>query len=458
VLVGDVGGFTSAGKTANIILILDTSGSMSGTKLTAQKNAVNELLNKLGTGDAEKVRVHIVEYNGNRSGWSLDARTVGTWTLVPGDALVGAEILAAQAAVNALTANGGTNYEAGLSLAHEWASTAGNMLTTTDPAELVNQVIFLSDGVPTYHYAGNGTETAGPGGSLDNLADDHFLGTGDGDTFSEVGELEGLGFNIQAISIDNSANLAMLDLVDTDDASIVPPGGLVDALQVSLAPLLFPNAVGGDEIIGGDGNDVIFGDSIYADDNDGGWSKFVADNPGLTLEQLRSELYLNHETYGQEGSVGGNDTISGGAGNDVIYGQGGNDLIDGGIGDDTIVGGSGDDVMAGGAGQDVFKYMAGDLDGIVDGDTITDFALGDGGDTLDLTALLTGADATNLDQYLDFSVSNLAGGTATVEITVDPAGTGNHSATLATITVTGVGAGDTADDVIDTMINKNIDI
>ena len=66
----------------------------------------------------------------------------------------------------------------------------------------------------------------------------------------------------------------MLDLIDSDDASIVPSGGLVEALQDSLQPLLAPNPVGNDEISGGDGNDVIFGDSIYADDNDGGWEKF----------------------------------------------------------------------------------------------------------------------------------------------------------------------------------------
>ena len=70
---------------------------------------------------------------------------VGTWTLIPGNAGVGAEILAAQAAVTSLVANGGTNYEAGLEAAHQWASTAGNMLSNAD----LNQVIFLSDGEPT---------------------------------------------------------------------------------------------------------------------------------------------------------------------------------------------------------------------------------------------------------------------------------------------------------------------
>jgi Ca2+-binding RTX toxin-like protein len=407
------------------------------------------------------VRVHIVEYNGNRSGWSLDAKAVGTWTLVPGDASVGAEILAAQVAVNALVASGGTNYEAGLSLAHEWASTAGNLLSTTDPEKLVNQIIFLSDGVPTYHYSGNGTETAGPGGALDNLADEHFLGAGvDGDNVSEVGGLEGLGFNIQAISIDNTANLGMLDLVDTDDASNVPPGGLVEALQSSLQPLLSPNTVGNDEISGGDGDDVIFGDSIYADDKDGGWEQFVADHPGLTPDQLRNELYLNHEDYGREGSVGGNDTIHGGDGNDVIYGQGGNDSIDGGAGNDLLVGGTGHDIMSGGPGQDTFSYAAGDVaDGASAGDTILDFDLGPDGDTLDLSALLSGT-STDVEDYVSITNASLgSGGTATFDVRIDQGGTGaSYDTHVATITVTGVPAGADVDDVVTTMLTNNIDI
>ena len=172
---------------------------------------------------------------------------------------------------------------------------------------------------------------------------------------------------------------------------------------------------GNDHLIGGDGDDILSGDD-------------------------------------------GSDVLEGGLGNDLLSGGAGSDFLSGGAGNDTLVGGAGDDVMTGGAGQDVFRYVAGDLDGVIDGDTITDFELGAGGDTLDLAALLNGATSGTLDQYLDFTVSNIAGGAATVEINVDPAGTGNHATTLATITVTGVGVGDTADTIIDTMINHNIDI
>lgn len=154
----------------------------------------------------------------------------------------------------------------------------------------------------------------------------------------------------------------------------------------------------------------------------------------------------------------GNDYIEGGGGDDVLYGGAGSDYLSGGAGNDTLYGGAGDDILTGGAGSDTFAYTAGDLVGVVNGDIITDFALGAGGDSLDLAALLSGATAGTLDQYLDFTVTNIAGGEATVEINVDPAGTGNHATTLATITVTGVGVGDTSDSIIDTMINHNIDI
>ncbi len=113
--------------------------------------------------------------------------------------------------------------------------------------------------------------------------------------------------------------------------------------------------------------------------------------------------------------------------------------------------------MTGGAGSDVFKYVDGDLADVVHGDTITDFRLGDGGDSLDLSALLHGATNSDLDNFLDFEVSNIdsGAGTATVEIQVSQNGDG-HFTSLATIEVSGAtGMGDAA---IETMLKAQIDI
>ncbi len=99
------------------------------------------------------------------------------------------------------------------------------------------------------------------------------------------------------------------------------------------------NEFGSDKIYGGEGDDLIFGDSGAAD--------------------------------------GASDIIEGGIGNDVIDGDGGNDTIDGGIDNDVIYGGAGDDVIDGGAGNDslygdagVFAYKS-DYKNNFGGDQIT---------------------------------------------------------------------------------------
>ena len=52
----------------------------------------------------------------------------------------------------------------------------------------------------------------------------------------------------------------------------------------------------------------------------------------------------------------GNDLLLGGTGDDYIYGDAGNDTLRGGTGDDYLEGGAGNDVLSGGGGADVFGY------------------------------------------------------------------------------------------------------
>jgi serralysin len=89
-------------------------------------------------------------------------------------------------------------------------------------------------------------------------------------------------------------------------------------------------------------------------------------------------------------------TIHGGSGDDRIFGRGGNDRIKAGAGDDIIVGGRGNDVMRGGADDDTFVFRGSAATASKSGspsgwgkDTILDFEqdTGNGGDTLDLSAL-----------------------------------------------------------------------
>ncbi|WP_427770702.1 retention module-containing protein [Comamonas thiooxydans] len=210
--------------------------------------------------------------------------------------------------------------------------------------------------------------------------------------------------------------------------------------------------VGNDKIFGGDGNDILFGDTINTDQLPWG----VNGNPakpadlgdGAGLDGLKQFLLLkngvqptdadlhkfildNHSIFDVQGDTrGGNDELHGGNGNDIIYGQGGddtlygdagndtlyggtgNDTLDGGKGNDVLVGGKGDDTLIGGEGDDVFLWFKGDqgTTAAPAKDVINDFGKGgsdvNGNDVLDLHDLLQGEEkSSDLSQFLNFSKS-----------------------------------------------------
>ena len=69
----------------------------------------------------------------------------------------------------------------------------------------------------------------------------------------------------------------------------------------------------------------------------------------------------------------GNDIIVGNSANNLLKGNGGDDILNGGGGDDFLIGGSGNDNLTGGAGADAFSDTRAGLNG----DTITDFTSAD---------------------------------------------------------------------------------
>ncbi|MGJ7093461.1 Ig-like domain-containing protein [Vibrio hannami] len=169
--------------------------------------------------------------------------------------------------------------------------------------------------------------------------------------------------------------------------------------------------MGSDTVSGGEGSDILFGDSINTDNLPWGESGNPAkpadleDGAGLdaleTFLELKhgvapSELQVyeyikeNHELFNVDGDTrGGDDTLYGGEGDDILYGQGGSD---------TLVGGLGNDILVGGADADIFKWVDGDLDGSTD--TIKDFDVSEDvtgykGDKIDLSDLF--GDATDTD-------------------------------------------------------------
>src|SRR5262249_48666520 len=122
-----------AGHDTNVMLILDVSTSMNDasgltnlSRLDVMKAAVAELLEQYG--DIGNVRVQIVAFSTNASQVGTDWMTIAQ----------------AKAAVDALVANGNTNYDAGVTLAQSIFTHSGALTT----AGVQNVSYFMSDGVP----------------------------------------------------------------------------------------------------------------------------------------------------------------------------------------------------------------------------------------------------------------------------------------------------------------------
>lgn len=110
----------------NVIVIFDRSGSMNDTRMSAAKTAVNNLARSLfayNQSDPDTVEMALVDFSTN-----ANARNpVSTYNAFSGQ-------------VNALSANGGTNWEAALK--------AANGVNFGDDDQTF--VIFVSDGNPTF--------------------------------------------------------------------------------------------------------------------------------------------------------------------------------------------------------------------------------------------------------------------------------------------------------------------
>ena len=163
---------------------------------------------------------------------------------------------------------------------------------------------------------------------------------------------------------------------------------LTDALQGG-STSQDPVAVGNDQVSGGAGNDILFGDVINTDalqwagradyPAGSGLSALVAfltatNGTAPTDTDLYNYILAHHGDFNVAGDTrGGNDVMDGGAGQDILYGQGGSD---------TLIGGPGNDTLYGGAGADTFAWLHGDRGA----DHIKDFTIADG-DKIDLSDL-----------------------------------------------------------------------
>ncbi|AXK48480.1 von Willebrand factor type A (vWA) domain-containing protein [Aliarcobacter trophiarum LMG 25534] len=391
ILIGDTGGASKniiAGKNYNIALVVDTSGSMvesSGSKtawgttisrLDLLKDSLKNLANSLKGHDG-KVNVSII-------GFSAKADEPITF-----NDLTSENISDLIAKIDALKAEGGTNYEDAFLKTTSWFNTQN--VTYGKAQGYENLTYFLTDGDPTVSNSDNSKGATTEYGDMKNAVDAfktlsgqstvHAIGIGNGinenylrffDNTDIIGKGDvsfGSWFWQQTVS----GNIGKPDIVNTaEDLKAALQGGSVseDILDV-----------GSDITNGGAGDDIIFGDSINTDNllwngrfteghkdymikgqginaldkflsltKDGYSSMSEADKNMAKYDYIKE----HHKELNVDGDTrGGDDILSGGEGRDIIYGQGGDDtiitdintnngkadgdiLIDGGAGFDTV--------------------------------------------------------------------------------------------------------------------------
>ncbi|HMA13865.1 MAG: vWA domain-containing protein [Bacteroidota bacterium] len=240
-------GDDDAPERINLVLVLDGSGSMQRdvtvdgqtmTGLEAIDAMVEQMLDDLAGAGDEAVRVHMVSF-------AERVKEAQTFDIVVDGAVDAAALQAAKDFVlqdgddPLQLAKGGTNYEAGFAAALDWFNDDAGTLDDPD----VNQTLFVSDGLPTHAFKGDGAGEVVAADSPQNGAN-HVLGQAKGpggaDGFSEfdalLGSFKGTAGAVDAIGIGPDAEGAAI-LGQLDDDGAVESWGGSPAPVLTLADL-----------------------------------------------------------------------------------------------------------------------------------------------------------------------------------------------------------------------------
>ncbi|URG53767.1 Ig-like domain-containing protein [Pectobacterium quasiaquaticum] len=250
---------------------------------------------------------------------------------------------------------------------------------------------------------------------------------------------------IEAIGIGADLNGDTLKRYDSDGVvqDHIDPANLNKAILGSSESI----PAGNDQLSGGLGNDILFGDVVSFPNIDGNGitalQNYIGKQLGMqtgvpTAKDMHSYIATHSAEFDLSSAKDGNDILNGGDGDDILFGQGGNDTLYGGAGNDLLYGGSGDDILIGGAGgdtliggagADTFKWQAGDIGN----DVIKDFNAKEG-DRIDLSDLVGELEeGTDISRYIRITDNH---GSPTIEVstagnfTADKGGTVAVSITL----------------------------
>ncbi|MGE8705237.1 MAG: Ig-like domain-containing protein, partial [Achromobacter sp.] len=447
ILVGDRGGSVTAvepGKNYNISLIVDVSGSMTEkigntnvTRIALLKSSLVALANQLSNHDGV-VNVRLIPFSDKaQSGVTINN-------------LSKANVQLLLDAIDGLKADGNTNYQDAFNKAVSWFNSQVSGGKDADH-NYQNLTFFLTDGNPNV-YGTSGNQSNGAMQQAIDAAKPLVDGSGvlvGGNKVVMYGIGIGTGVNSDYLRFFDNTNATGQGSTKVTEGSgcnsseytvngtvgqpqIVNSANELNAALQGGQTTTDPAPVSGDTIHGGDGNDIIFGDTINTDHlswtgnaagshNGQGWQALVdymtAQKGGVAPTTLELYNYLQQHSaeFDKAGDTrGGDDFLYGGKGDDTLFGQGGNDYLHGGEGNDTLyggtgndvlVGGKGNDILVGGAGSDTFRWELNDqgtaaapaVDRIKDFSTATP---ANNGDVLDLRDLLQQEESNPLTNYL----------------------------------------------------------
>ncbi|QTD33591.1 LapA family giant adhesin [Pseudomonas fluorescens] len=462
IIVADIGGLTVVpGTNYNIAFMVDSSGSMSASSISAAKDSLTSVFNTLKQSlgsNSGTVNIFLVDFDTqvNKS-VSVNLNDPNALTLL-------------KAVLDSMSSGGGTNYEDVFKATANFFQSAEAVAN----AGAKNLTYFITDGQPTYYQSGEQTNPTLYGNvKLDDVVktsnyklgdsfstyidSTHYLsintagavvlqtlkngswswnsvGTihAQGDGTYEISSLAGSGSSTSSSTTDNSAaGFALLSGLSNVEAIGLNNGVSLNDLkpydsdktpQTNIDPKDLANSIighteatmpGNDTVSGGDGNDILFGDLVsfngIAGEGYQAMQAFVAKETGVdvskvTTSNVHQYITEHYQAFDVSGAHDGNDTLLGGAGNDILFGSGGNDLLDGGKGNDILLGGTGNDTLIGGPGNDILIGGSGGdtfvwKSGDTGNDVIKDFKASEG-DRIDLRDLLQGETGSTIDNFL----------------------------------------------------------
>ncbi|WP_422776790.1 retention module-containing protein [Pseudomonas mediterranea] len=464
IMVADIGGLTVVpGVNYNIAFMVDSSGSMSSSSITAAKNSLTQVFNTLKQSlgsNSGTVNIFLADFDNQvNKNVAVNLNDPNALTLL-------------KSVIDSMVSGGGTNYE-------DVFKTTANFFNSSQALNNTgakNLTYFITDGQPTLYQSGEQTNPTLYGNvKLDDVLsaanysigkyytqtidsthkytiyengdmylstkngrnwNDNYVGTvhAEGNGTFEFSYVDGTGYadswaatgssasftllkglsNVEAIGLNNGVTLNDLKPYDSDGTpqTNIDPSNLANSI-IGHTEATLPGA---DTVNGGEGNDILFGDLVSFNGVTGeGYQAiqaFVAQQSGVdvskvTTSNVHQYITEHYAAFDVSGAHDGNDTLLGGGGNDILFGQGGNDSLNGGKGNDILLGGTGNDTLIGGQGHDtLIGGLGGDTfvwkAGDTGNDVIKDFKAADG-DRIDLRDLLQGESGSTIDHFLQIS-------------------------------------------------------